>query len=225
MMGFLVFHIRSVGLALVAAGLFLGLVRFTTLPYVGVSAIAFVIVLGLFAQRYLRIKDSLWDLGLIVAAYVATVFLMVLTEWRFVTMLLGTLGALTIGTLFDILLSNNDAVPVYVKKAFRRIRVMAWVFVAASIMIMAYALSFFFQKLPSGCSSSLLACVWQFVRMLSGGCIIRCHLGVLQYGCLLLRSLLCSVFGSFICSHLDISCWDSLRPGCGIWPFSLSDFI
>jgi len=161
MIRFVVFHLRSVVATLVAGALFESITLFSSrmyLPgiffplslkwYLPGTFLVFTGVIILLCRRYIRIHMALWDMALLVMAYVATVLLMLLTEWRLVAITLEVLGALTIGTLVDILLSNSETTPVYVKKAFRRIRVMAWVFVVASIMIMLYAMSFFFPNIP-----------------------------------------------------------------------------
>jgi len=102
----------------------------------------------LLVRRYVRIRLALWDMALLALAYMSTFLLMILTEWRTVIVLLEVLGALTVGMLVNILLSNTDTTPVYIKKAYRRMRGMAWVFVAAAMFITAYAVSFFFEQIP-----------------------------------------------------------------------------
>ncbi|EKD67276.1 MAG: hypothetical protein ACD_48C00502G0007 [uncultured bacterium] len=148
MIRFIVFHIRAVLAAGVSALLFESIVRFPNQWYLFGSLFLFTGVMILLIRRYVRVEMAVWDIIQLLLAYIATIVLVLFTEWRTVIILLEVLGALTIGTLIDMLLSNTDTTPIYIKKAFRRIRVMVWVFVAASLLISAYAVSFFFVQVP-----------------------------------------------------------------------------
>ena len=163
MIRFFLFHLRAVVTAFVAAGLFESVVRFSDVWYSLGSVILFGVVVAVVCNRYVNIRMALWDMALILLAYIATIFLIILTEWRIVIVLLEVLGACTVGALVDILLSNTDTTPVYVKKAFRRIRVMSWVFICAAFFITAYAMSFFFAQIPLGV-------LFVFVGLLSAFC-------------------------------------------------------
>jgi len=148
MIRFVVFHLRSLVAGALAGLLFESIVQKPVWWYALLTIVIFAAGIVFLTQRYINIRVAVWDMVLILLAYVATVFLMTLTEWRTVIIMLEVLGGLTIATLVDMLLTNTETTPVYMKKAFRRIRVMSWVFISASFFVTSYAMSFFFPNIP-----------------------------------------------------------------------------
>ena len=171
MIRFIVFHLRAALATIIAGVMFETVVRMLVQGYVRwyerwFVPVSFVVYMGLVVlliRRYVRIRSALWDMALLALVYIATILLMILTEWRMVIVLLKVLGALTIGMLVNILLSNIDTTPVYIKKAYRRMRGMAWVFVNAAMFITAYAVSFFFEQIS-------LAVLFLFVGAMTSLC-------------------------------------------------------
>ena len=89
---------------------------------------------------------------------------MSLIEWKFVTRTIILLAAISLGSFVSIIEYEQEESRVYIKKAFRRIFVMGWVFVCGSFLITTYALSVFFQHIPLWV---LFLCVGIFTSMIS----------------------------------------------------------
>ncbi len=129
-------------------GLCFGILRFTTPLFFLLSiAIWGGIVVLLFRDR-LGEREMKWHIGLLVMAYIATLLLMSLTEWRLVTRIIIVLGGLTLGAFVSIIESEQQDIQVYIKKAYRRMFVMGWVYVCGALYITTYAVSVFFPHIP-----------------------------------------------------------------------------
>lgn len=148
-MKFVILQWRAIIAAIVVMGLCVGILRFVT-PVFFISSIGVWggIVFLLFRKR-LSDREFWGDVALLLAAYIATILLMSLTEWRVVTYLLMCLSALSIGAFVSIIETEHKReIQVFTKKTFRRILVMGWVFVCGSFFITIYAISLFFPNIP-----------------------------------------------------------------------------
>lgn len=183
-MKFLIFQWKGIIGAITVALLCLSIFRFS-IPSVFLSSIVFwcIVVAFLFRKR-LSDVSLWWNFCLLIMVYIATICLMSLTEWVYVTRAIIIIASVSLGSLVSIIESESDDTPVYIKKAFRRIFVMGWVYVCGSLLIATYAVSVFFPNIPAwilflivgGYTSMISYSVWRMYYKIS---IRRCLLWII----------------------------------------------
>jgi hypothetical protein len=148
MMKFFIFNWKGIVGALVVAGLCFSILRFSNPIFFLSSIVLWIAVVALLFRSRLSDSSMWWNFGLLILVYIATLLLMSLTEWIPVTRVIILLAAVSIGSFVAIIESEHEETPVYIKKAFRRIFVMGWVFVCGAFLITTYAISVFFPNIP-----------------------------------------------------------------------------
>ncbi len=147
-MKFFILRWKGIAAALTVLGLCFGILRFTTPLFFLASIFLWGAVVVLLFRDRIRDHTIWWSLGLLLMSYIATIMLMSLTEWVFVTRSIIVLAAVILGVFVSIVdIMETQDVPIYTKKAFRRMLVMGWVFVCGSLFISTYAVSVFFSSI------------------------------------------------------------------------------
>ena len=164
MIKFVFVHWKAVVSAGIIALLYASVFKFATVPVFLLSIVLWGAWIGVLFRDRFSDRAFLWDAALLFLTYVGAILLMSLTEWPLVTRALSILAALSIGAFVAIIEQAHDDVQVYIKKAYRRMLVMGWVFVYGSLCISTYAVSVFFPDIPMW---MLFVCIGIFASSIS----------------------------------------------------------
>ena len=148
MVRFLIFQWKGIFAACFVGALSFGIVKFPTPTVFFVSIAVWVLCIFFLFHKRLSDRSMWWNIGLMCMSYVSALILISLSEWVVLTRFLIVLASGSIGSFVSIIETEHAYdIPVYTKKAFRRILVMGWVFVCGALLIMTYAISVFFPNI------------------------------------------------------------------------------
>lgn len=147
-MKFLLTQWKGVLVTIVVGGLFMLMLRVREPWTVIASIVLWMGVVFLLYKKRLHDHDMYWHSALLVCSFIAALVLVSLTEWQIVTRAILIIAALSLGSLASIIDADEEEMQVYERKASRRIIVMGWVFVCASLLVASYAVSVLFPNVP-----------------------------------------------------------------------------
>jgi hypothetical protein len=147
-MKFVITQWKGVMSALIVAGLLTLLLRIRAPWMVLVSLAVWGATIFLLFRHRLGESAIRWNVALLGCSYIGALLLLSLTEWETVTRSILIIASVSIGSLVSIIDADEEDTQVYIRKACRRILVMGWVFVCASLLVASHAMSVFFPGIP-----------------------------------------------------------------------------